>query len=305
MRIQPPGLSVAAAARRLGIAPATLRTWDRRYGIGPTDHLPGRHRRFSPDDLARLELMRQELVRGVSPAEAAEYARTASLPGADAELSTERADDDEATLGPPGADKRALGLARAALALDESAVRELLVESVDVVGVETTWNDLVRPVLRAVADRWSYTGTGVEIEHMLSECVGSVFGAHAGKVSLETDVRPVLLAGMPGEQHILPMTVLAAALVDRGVPCRGLGANLPAGALAAAIRRTAPSVVALWAQVPGSADVDVLRALPRTRPRFRTYATGPGWAGVTLPPQIGRLDALGIACDTISAAALA
>ncbi|MEY3685921.1 MAG: hypothetical protein RJB00_871, partial [Actinomycetota bacterium] len=29
-------LTVASVARRLGIAPATLRTWDRRYGLGPS-----------------------------------------------------------------------------------------------------------------------------------------------------------------------------------------------------------------------------------------------------------------------------
>src|SRR5687767_913975 len=57
-QIHEPQLSVAAVARKLGIAPATLRTWDRRYGIGPADHTPGRHRRYSADDLARLELMR-------------------------------------------------------------------------------------------------------------------------------------------------------------------------------------------------------------------------------------------------------
>ena len=39
------GLSVAAVARRIGIAPATLRTWDRRYGLGPTLHKAGSHRR--------------------------------------------------------------------------------------------------------------------------------------------------------------------------------------------------------------------------------------------------------------------
>ena len=44
-----PQLSVAAVARKLGIAPATLRTWDRRYGIGPAHHAPGKHRRYSAD----------------------------------------------------------------------------------------------------------------------------------------------------------------------------------------------------------------------------------------------------------------
>ena len=40
-------LSVAAVARKLGIAPATLRTWDRRYGIGPAEHLPSSQTRLA------------------------------------------------------------------------------------------------------------------------------------------------------------------------------------------------------------------------------------------------------------------
>ncbi len=34
-----PRYTVAAVARRLGIAPATLRTWSRWYGLGPADHV--------------------------------------------------------------------------------------------------------------------------------------------------------------------------------------------------------------------------------------------------------------------------
>jgi DNA-binding transcriptional MerR regulator len=70
-------LSVSGAARRLGIAPGTLRTWDRRYGIGPTGHTRGRHRLYSAADMARLELMQHALVQGAPPAEAARYAQSA------------------------------------------------------------------------------------------------------------------------------------------------------------------------------------------------------------------------------------
>jgi len=70
-------LSVSGAARRLGIAPGTLRTWDRRYGIGPTGHMRGRHRLYSAADMARLELMQHALVQGAPPAEAARYAQSA------------------------------------------------------------------------------------------------------------------------------------------------------------------------------------------------------------------------------------
>ena len=62
-------LTVAAVARRLGVAPATLRTWDRRYGLGPSEHSSGEHRRYSETDLARLTLMRKLVIAGVAPSE--------------------------------------------------------------------------------------------------------------------------------------------------------------------------------------------------------------------------------------------
>ena len=68
-------LTVAAVARRIGVAPATLRTWDRRYGLGPSSHEAGSHRRYCPADLARLTLMRRLISTGVAPCEAAEQAR--------------------------------------------------------------------------------------------------------------------------------------------------------------------------------------------------------------------------------------
>lgn len=67
-------LTVSAVARRMGVAPATLRTWDRRYGLGPTAHTAGAHRRYTAEDLARLAVMRRLTLEGVAPAEAARLA---------------------------------------------------------------------------------------------------------------------------------------------------------------------------------------------------------------------------------------
>ena len=336
-----PPLGVAAAARKLGIAPATLRTWDRRYGIGPSQHEPGRHRRYSAADVARLELMQRALVRGASPADAARYAMTAPLAaggsgemiaaagavgtigrGGTGQHGDRAADpatgpvDDLDDDGPAerhvraggmvlrlsGAGRAAQGLARAALAMDPIAVRRLLDELVATAGVESTWDDAVRPVLVAVATRWVHTGAGVEIEHLLSECVSSVFTGYAAAAVTEAGTRPVLLAGMPGEQHTLPLVALAAALAGQRVPCRSLGANLPVAALTAAVARTAPSAVVLWSQVPEWADVRALGSLPRTRPRFRTFVAGPGWADLALPAGVVRLDSLAAAREAIGSA---
>lgn len=80
-----PGLAVAAVARRLGVAPATLRTWDRRYGLGPTEHRAGSHRRYTDDDVARLLVMRRLTLEGVAPVDAAK----AALAADDEELAAE------------------------------------------------------------------------------------------------------------------------------------------------------------------------------------------------------------------------
>ncbi|WP_402461722.1 MerR family transcriptional regulator [Isoptericola aurantiacus] len=78
-RLSSPGLAVAAVARRLGVAPATLRTWDRRYGLGPSDRTAGSHRRYTPEDVARLLVMRRLTLEGVAPVDAAEAALEADL----------------------------------------------------------------------------------------------------------------------------------------------------------------------------------------------------------------------------------
>jgi hypothetical protein len=338
--VDEPRLTVSGAARRLGVAPGTLRTWDRRYGIGPTEHIHGRHRRYSAADMARLKLMQHALVQGAPPAEAARYARAALLTdaaragvggaepasgGAPAPLAPARPelgpvslDGDGAapaaldpgerpvragggTLRMPGAGPRARGLGRAALAMDPVTVRELLEESIAADGLVTTWDEVARPVLAAVGQRWATSGRGVEVEHLLSECMITLFGARAAVPRATTPVRPVLLAGMPAELHVVPLAVLAALLTERGVGCRSLGPALPAAALVASVRRVAPAVVVLWSQLAPTADVDVVSALPVTRPRFRTYVAGPGWDDVVLPPGVGRLGSLTEAADAIGA----
>lgn len=78
-RASSPGLAVAAVARRLGVAPATLRTWDRRYGLAPSARTAGSHRRYTPEDVARLLVMRRLTLEGVAPVDAAQAALKAGV----------------------------------------------------------------------------------------------------------------------------------------------------------------------------------------------------------------------------------
>ncbi|MFF5638068.1 MerR family transcriptional regulator [Streptomyces sp. NPDC012825] len=71
------GLTTGTVARRLGVSPTTLRSWDRRYGMGPAARQDGRHRRWAPEDVSMLEEMCRLTASGAPPAEAARIARAA------------------------------------------------------------------------------------------------------------------------------------------------------------------------------------------------------------------------------------
>ena len=227
----------------------------------------------------------QEPARGESHRPEAEEQQPAGPGGSD----RLRARTGGTALRLPGAEGRARGLGRAALALDADTARGLLADSIAAIGVQATWDDVVRPVLAAMGQRWADTGAGIEIEHLLSDCVTGVFSAVAATAVPAGTARPVLLAGMAGDQHRLPLVVLATTLTQRGVSCWSLGADLPPTALATAIRRTAPAAVLLWSQLSSTADPQVLRSLPRTRPGYLGFVAGPGWAEVELPSQVRRL----------------
>lgn len=64
-------LSVACVARKIGVSPSTLRTWERRYGMGPSVRTSGSHRRYTALDIARLERMCELMSQGISAADAA------------------------------------------------------------------------------------------------------------------------------------------------------------------------------------------------------------------------------------------
>jgi hypothetical protein len=96
-----------------------------------------------------------------------------------------------------------------------------------------------------------------------------------------------LLACADEEQHSLPIEALTAALAVRGIPARVLGARVPPSALRAAVRRTGPVGVLLWAHARATADPAQLEDLQSGRGRPAVVAAGgPGWDPATVPAGV-------------------
>ncbi|HVF18646.1 MAG TPA: MerR family transcriptional regulator [Mycobacteriales bacterium] len=320
--LPPPALTVAAVARRLGVAPATLRTWDRRYGLGPTGHTAGERRRYSASDLARLEHMRRLTHDGVAPADAASAALAADgaaapaspvvrgLPSPAGRLLVV---DDERSGRPGGPGGRILalpraagavrGLSRAAMSLDCTAVEEIVLESLRTSGVIDTWDHLLVPVLRAAGERWASTGEGVEVEHLLAGAVAGALRVVRNGLRPAEPARPVLLCCVAGEDHDLPLHGLSTALAERGVAARLLGPALPDEAIAAAVRRTGAAALFAWSHQAETARAGFLAGLPATRPPTVVLLGGPGWDPDRVPVPATYAHDLGEAVHLVQLAA--
>ncbi|MEU4829086.1 MerR family transcriptional regulator [Streptosporangium sp. NPDC023615] len=338
-----PGYGIGAVARRLGVPAPTLRTWNLRYGLGPSRRSPGGHRRYDARDLWRLEEMNRLIRSGVPAADAArEVLRIETVPEPPAEPGAERGpargagqgqgpeqgagqgqrpgtgpapgarpgsrpgpatgpapgSTSGSTSGPPPASGRpspervpapagrpgvpalptVAMLTRAAVALDSRTVHEWLVAALTRHGVSWTWERLVTPVFEAICRLQSESSAGVEVEHLFSDrLLASLIGL-TERPSRPVNVRPVLLACAPDDQHSLPIYALAAALTtEHRVETRVLGSRTPYPALADAMRRLGPSVVFVWSQLPATGDPAPLSSLPATRPPSRIIAGGVGW----------------------------
>ena len=132
-------------------------------------------------------------------------------------------------------------------------------------------------MLVGVGRRWENTGRGVEVEHLLSESIIAALSGVVSRLRTPVNPRPVLLACSPEEMHSLPLFAVAAALSERRIGARVLGARVPADALVAAIRRTGPAAVLVWSYAGSTGDPAQLAELPSLRPAPVVLAAGPGW----------------------------
>ncbi len=297
----PPGVlwGVGAVSRRLGIASPTLRSWDRRYGLGPSARTAGGHRRYSEADVARVERMSHLILGGVPSAEAARLVLAAESRQDAAVLASTRSAS--ATL--------ARTMLDAARDFDAPLLSRLIAQVLTARGVRAGWTDVVAPFLVTVGEEWAAGSIGVDVEHLASECVASGLRDNTTWRETEPGRRSrVLLAGAPEEQHVLPLLALSAALAEHKIGTVMLGGRTPSSALATAVDRVDPAVVLLWSSSPDTARAaPVPRGLPGGDAAPVLLLGGPGWGANDRRPMADRpgepVADLGAAVDRIVAIA--
>ncbi len=124
--------TVSSVADELGVSASTLRTWERRYGLGPERHEAGSRRRYQPEDVERLRAMVNHVHAGLPAAEAAKRALA------------------DVSARPAGGPLNAAQLRSVALADNLPRLEAALEAAVASHGLVHTWSRFVEPTLKSL-----------------------------------------------------------------------------------------------------------------------------------------------------------
>jgi DNA-binding transcriptional MerR regulator len=258
-------LRIGELSRRVGANPALLRTWERRYGVLEPTRSSGGYRLYSPDDVRRAVDMQAHLARGVSPAEAAELAKTSG------------GNDVLFRLAATGASDLLARLRERLDGYDGAGAERVIDRCLLNLGLAAALQAVILPYLNELGQRWAAGEITVADEHFASNVVRRrILRASEG---WESGAGPIaLLACAPGEQHDIGLIAFGLSLhTYHGWRVKYLGADTPLPDLVRAARMIRPDFIGVSAVTEARFFPD----LRRWRELAREFAVGMGGAGAS------------------------
>jgi DNA-binding transcriptional MerR regulator/methylmalonyl-CoA mutase cobalamin-binding subunit len=275
MRREEDGLTIAAVERELGIGKDTLRVWERRYGFPHPRRDANGERRYPPDQVARLRLVRRLLDQGLRPHQVLSLPADALEDGSRPGTAGEAGNHNDAEL---------LHLVRQhdAQAL-QHALRTLLLRD----GLERFVLDTAAPLIESIGRWWELGEIEVFEEHLATEQLHRVLREAVSQVITSGGKPRVVITTLPNEPHTLGLLLAESVMRLDGADCTPLGGQTPASQILAAVQASRADIVALsfslfFGQGPMREGIAGLRAaLP---PNVELWCGGAGVARLKKAP---------------------
>lgn len=225
---------IRTVSQLTGISTATLRAWERRYGVPTPARTASAYRLYSDGDVALIRRMSDLVKQGVAAAEAARSVLATNeraQPTQSGELdpfasASERIVDATVRFDPDGLEleaKRVLSLGPGLLIFDR----------------------VIGPAMRRIGDLWHEGDVNVAQEHLASQVLlGTLIDLL--RLSQPADSsRRVALACFAEEDHVLGLYGAALRFASWGFKTMIIGARTPPTAIARVVESLDPDVIAL------------------------------------------------------------
>jgi DNA-binding transcriptional MerR regulator/methylmalonyl-CoA mutase cobalamin-binding subunit len=211
-----PHFNIRAVERLTGVPAPTLRSWERRYGFPVPQRTLTARRLYSQDQVRTIRWVREQTERGLSAAQAIEWAQHGGQPAT--------ADGRTAVPSPEALIRAQIEATRR---YDEQAVDAGLTTAFAHYPADRVLLEVITPALVEVGELWAQGEIPVAAEHFYSNIIRRrLLGLLAAQPAI-TPRMTAALACLPGEQHELGLLMLALFLRWAGVRVFYLGADLP------------------------------------------------------------------------------
>jgi DNA-binding transcriptional MerR regulator/methylmalonyl-CoA mutase cobalamin-binding subunit len=221
--------TIKQASKLTGVPEATLRTWERRYGVVSPERTDAGYRLYDPQALAALITMRRLIETGWSASAAARAI-------VDGEIPLERDSPPAAAVAETPAATCLQEFLDAASRLDSRGVEASLDQGLSIGSFEYAVDAWLFPALVALGEGWAEGEIDVAGEHMASHQVLRRLGAAFEAAGTRTR-GPRVVVGLPaGSLHELGALAFATAARRLGHDVLYLGPDVPDQSWLTAVR---------------------------------------------------------------------
>lgn len=273
--------TIKQASRLTAVSEASLRTWERRYGVVEPLRNEAGYRVYDLAAIAEISTMRRLVEQGWAPSEAARAVRSKEVV---AELDATPAPQPSVAAEQASAVTHMQHFLSAAAHMDTTGMETSLDNGFALGSFEHVVDSWLFPTLDALGEGWARGEIDVAGEHAASHAVHRRLSA-AFNAAGSSSRGPAVVVGLPsGSQHELGALAFATASRRRGLNILYLGANVPVSSWETAARshaaRAAVLAVVTPEDRPAAVTVATRLAALKTAP---TVCTG-GASGANLIP---------------------
>ena len=273
-----PSYTIKTVVHVTGITPATLRAWERRYGVLAPGRSEGGYRLYSERDIATLLWLKHQVGAGVAISRAVAILKMHHQAGEEPELSVRLDLPPDQPIGVAAKEVRSTGaisedLLDALLAFQEGEAERLMGEAFGLHPVEQVLEQIIAPTLVEIGERWHDGQATVVQEHFatafLRRRLTALFDVYGNPPA-----GPLAITGTaPSEWHDVGILLVSLTLRRHGWRVIYLGQNVPVDHLVRDIGRQRPNLVCLSATTRESAEglaevAEALQKLPEPQPRL-------------------------------------
>ena len=232
---------IRVLSEKTGVAPTTLRAWERRYGLLKPQRTPKGHRLYNSNDVDAVNKIVNLLNENYTISKAINAIKLEKI-----QEKIETGSDQEKP-NPDHWDEFHKRFLTAIEQFDEFKLDNIYNEALSLYPIDLVSSQILRPLLTTLGQRWESRDAGIAEEHFFTSYLRNKVGARLHHIGGKNRGQRILLACMPGEFHELGSLLFGLSAMSRGYRILFLGADLPLDQIRHVVEKTEIDAVLLSA----------------------------------------------------------